>query len=310
MTVTRVKNLTSSEAARLLGVSEASIKRWADSGLLTTVKTAGGHRRFRPEDIALFKHASAAERRHKSVGEQAQAKPAERSVKEAKASSLSNEDDLIEEVFHALLAGQAADVSALLVKLHLHGQTVAALADRFLCPPLRRIGDLWHGGELSVAEEHVASRTAMLALRNLQAVMEKAEEKKLLALCCSVEDDFHEIPVQLAALTLEACGFEVFNLGTSTPFFALTEALERFKPGVVCVASTLLNSFDRAAREYTEFHNAARRAHTAVVLGGAGFANAEVRRRLPAEMHAGSFQQLESFVGGLSGESRALTGGA
>ncbi|MBV9958343.1 MAG: helix-turn-helix domain-containing protein, partial [Acidobacteria bacterium] len=46
------KDLTSSEAARLLGVSEASVKRWADSGLLPALKTAGGHRRFRPEDVA------------------------------------------------------------------------------------------------------------------------------------------------------------------------------------------------------------------------------------------------------------------
>src|ERR671913_90085 len=46
------RRLTSKEAARVLGVSEASVKRWADSGLLPMEKTAGGHRRFRPEDVA------------------------------------------------------------------------------------------------------------------------------------------------------------------------------------------------------------------------------------------------------------------
>src|SRR5687767_7156732 len=48
------KNLTSRQAARLLGASEASVKRWADGGLLPAVRTAGGHRRFRPEDVAAF----------------------------------------------------------------------------------------------------------------------------------------------------------------------------------------------------------------------------------------------------------------
>ncbi|HYP52226.1 MAG TPA: helix-turn-helix domain-containing protein [Pyrinomonadaceae bacterium] len=53
------RKLTSRETARLLGVSEASVKRWADSGLLPTEKTAGGHRRFRPEDVARFRRENA-----------------------------------------------------------------------------------------------------------------------------------------------------------------------------------------------------------------------------------------------------------
>ena len=38
--------LTTREAAALLGVGTTSVKRWADSGVLRCVKTAGGHRRF------------------------------------------------------------------------------------------------------------------------------------------------------------------------------------------------------------------------------------------------------------------------
>jgi excisionase family DNA binding protein len=49
------RKLTSEEAARVLGVSEASVKRWAERGLLPTEKTAGGHRRFRPEDVAVVR---------------------------------------------------------------------------------------------------------------------------------------------------------------------------------------------------------------------------------------------------------------
>ena len=49
------KRLTSAEVANLLGVSEASVKRWSDSGVLSKEKTAGGHRRFRPEDVAVFR---------------------------------------------------------------------------------------------------------------------------------------------------------------------------------------------------------------------------------------------------------------
>ena len=43
--------LTTSEAAELLGVSVATLKRWASAGLLPSSHTPGGHRRFRRGDV-------------------------------------------------------------------------------------------------------------------------------------------------------------------------------------------------------------------------------------------------------------------
>jgi excisionase family DNA binding protein len=39
------------QAARVLGVSENTIRRWEDRGLLRAVRLPSGVRRFRPEDI-------------------------------------------------------------------------------------------------------------------------------------------------------------------------------------------------------------------------------------------------------------------
>ena len=47
--------LTTQEVARLLSVSEATIKRWAEEGLIQSEKTVGGHRRFGLAEIARFK---------------------------------------------------------------------------------------------------------------------------------------------------------------------------------------------------------------------------------------------------------------
>jgi excisionase family DNA binding protein len=299
MKAIRGKKLTSREAARALGVSEASVKRWADSGLLPMEKTAGGHRRFRPEDVAVIRRAGLREAETRPLKQRSAARlPARAREAEAELAP-GGEAALIEDTFRALMDGRGEDLSSLLVNLHLHGQSVATIADRFLCPAMSRVGDLWHAGEISVAQEHVATRTATNALQNLGAVLGVSGAGPRLALCGSVEDDFHQLPSQLAALTLGAGGFEVFDLGMSTPFSALAEAVERFRPRLVCVSSTLLHSLDRAAREYAEFHKTARRRHASVVLGGAGFEDAGVRARLPADLHADSFRQLEDFIGTL-----------
>ena len=293
--------LTSTAAARFLGVSEASVKRWADSGLLPAEKTAGGHRRFRPEDVFLMRKAKPSDHppiqkrvagnSSKSNGDTAARHPGKRarlSSKQKKA--------LIQETFQFLTEGRTEDLSSLVVNLTLNGLGVSAIADQFLCPAMRRVGDLWYRGELSIAVEHLATRTAMLGVERLRAVNRNPDISAMPALCCSTEGDFHELPVLLAAATLEEQGFEVILLGASMPFFALSEAVQKFKPRLICVAATIqLVNLEPAVRDYAQLYKLAQRAGSAIVLGGAGFEGV-IRSRLPAGLHAESFEQLEQFA--------------
>jgi len=49
------------EAARLLGVSPDTVRRWADAGRLTTCRTTGGHRTIAGPDLARLSQDLAAE---------------------------------------------------------------------------------------------------------------------------------------------------------------------------------------------------------------------------------------------------------
>lgn len=48
------KYLTTLQAARHLMVSPVTVRQWAQKGLLASVSTAGGHRRFLPDEIRRF----------------------------------------------------------------------------------------------------------------------------------------------------------------------------------------------------------------------------------------------------------------
>lgn len=312
------KRLTSREAARLLGASEASVKRWADGGLLPSEKTAGGHRRFRPEDIARFKRGQMIvgaatpapfERDRANISSSAPTHelpdPAASFSHQASAVAVavraSESDELIiSSLFDALANGQAEETTGLLVKSYLDKRPLAAIFDQLLATAMQKIGDLWHRGDLTVAQEHLATRAALHALQTLDKVVAEPVPNNLLAVCCSTEADFHELPVQCTELILKHEGWEVLSLGPNTPFYALTEIVARLHPSLVCVASTILDDLDRAVREFKELRAQATRTGAAIVLGGAGFADADVRRRLPAELYADNFRQLLDFANTLA----------
>src|ERR1700755_3201717 len=46
--------LTTKEVAQLCRVSDATVKRWEDAGLLKSERTCGKHRRFRADEVARF----------------------------------------------------------------------------------------------------------------------------------------------------------------------------------------------------------------------------------------------------------------
>ena len=289
--------LTSKEVARLLGVSEASVKRWADGGLLPTEKTLGGHRRFRPEDVALFRREGI--EGFKEARQRIRAKPSadDSTILAAlRARRIDDDEALAQSLFDALINGRNEEASALLVDLYLHGRSVATISDSILSVTMKQVGDRWYAGELSIVQEHLATRTALAALQSLKNSLTPQQETSRTALCCSVEGDFHEAPIQIAALVFESLGWVVVNIGTHTPIFAVAEAIGRFKPELVCIASTILVDRERTAREYTELRRAAAASGTAIVLGGAGFADEQTRRRFPADLYAANFRQLEDYA--------------
>jgi methanogenic corrinoid protein MtbC1 len=203
-------------------------------------------------------------------------------------------------MFDALVQGRAGEAASFLIKQYLQGRPLSHIFDEILSQAMRRVGDLWYQGDLTVAQEHLATRTAATAVYRLRDVMLTGEAHHLVAVCCGMEGDFHDLPVQFSQALLESEGWHAISLGANTPFFALTEAMLRYGPALVCVSSTVFNNTDRAAREYEEVRRTAARLGAAIVLGGAGFKDRQLRQRFAADLHADNFRQLSEFANSLA----------
>src|SRR5687767_8990541 len=148
------KSLTTKEVARLCRVSDATVKRWEDAGMIRSERTTGGHRRFRAEEIIRFQRECGLGVKQCHGDESATKAKTERRPQKAFSGS---------PLFQALLAGREEEAANILINAYLQGERLTKIFDEMLSPALRQIGDLWFSGDVSIAQEHLASRVTLTA---------------------------------------------------------------------------------------------------------------------------------------------------
>jgi excisionase family DNA binding protein len=282
-----IKGFTTIEVARLCRVSDATVKRWEDAGLLKSERTSGGHRRFRAEEVIRFQREQRLGLKQ-SHGDESVIKTTNR-TRDKKACPDSA-------FFQSFIEGGEEAVTSVFMTAHLEGKPLTEIIDGLVCPAMQSIGELWHRGEISVTEEHLATRTAFSAIYKLRSALPIPEMKNGLAICCAIEGDLHELPTLLAQIAIENEGLEVINFGASTPLYGLADEVLRHSPNFVCISAAVINDLERLARDYKDFREKIAKLEIPVLLGGRVFEDEHIRRRFKSEFYARSFTDVAEFV--------------
>lgn len=282
-----LKNLTTKEVARLCRVSDATVKRWEEAGVIKSERTSGGHRRFRVEEVARFqRNANLGLKQSHSDDSVVRTSTRRRPANNLSSSSL----------FHSLITGREEETANILINAFLNGEKIPTLFDGIVVEALRRIGELWINGELTVAQEHLASRTLTNALQKLRALIPVPEMTGNLAFVAAIEGDLHELPTHLAQVVLESEGWEVLNFGADMPLYSLLEEVLQQAPELVVISATIIHDLERCGRDYKEFRRELIKHEVSIVVGGQPFRDERIRKRFAADLYAESFAHLLSFA--------------
>jgi methanogenic corrinoid protein MtbC1 len=200
-------------------------------------------------------------------------------------------------LFHSIVNGREEETASILMNAFMQSRNLPQIFDSTVTEAMCRVGELWFSGELTIAQEHLATQTVLSGLRKLRGIIPTTESNNKLALCCSVEGDLHELPVHLSQM--ESGEWEVLNFGPNLPFYIFSAEILHYKPQLVCISATILNDIERAAHDYRQFRAAIAKSNVSVVLGGRALADDHIRRRFPAELYAEKFMQLAEFAGKL-----------
>lgn len=155
--------------------------------------------------------------------------------------------------------------------------TTAQIDDEIIAPALWLVGRLWARGEISVADEHLATEISLrvLALQRevARTVRDRSGRKALLA---APAGERHTVALQMIANLLRDAGYTVLMLGPDVPADALAEAACRHEPEVICMTATMPDVSDRVTIAIREIERGWRGA--GYIVGGSGL-SARLRPR-------------------------------
>lgn len=104
-------------------------------------------------------------------------------------------------------------------------------------PVMREVGERWHQGRLSVAQEHMASAIVQSVMGTLVR-LQPARPHSPRLLFASPEGELHEFGLRAAAMLAAAIGLEIVYLGTSLPAEEIASAASRTGAAAVVLALT------------------------------------------------------------------------
>jgi MerR family transcriptional regulator, light-induced transcriptional regulator len=148
--------------------------------------------------------------------------------------------ELAEAYTAALLSGDevAAEIT---VREAMDADFSAAEIDELLiAPALWLVGELWERGEISVADEHLATEISVRVLalqREAQRVVESRRERRVML--ATPTGEHHLVALRMVANLLRGAGYDVVTWGTHVPPPTLGGAARRHRADIICLSSTM-----------------------------------------------------------------------
>jgi MerR family transcriptional regulator, light-induced transcriptional regulator len=281
--------LTPKQVAYSIGVSEASLKRWCDKGLLPATRTAGGHRRLAVATVVQFLRESGRELvRPEVLG----MPPATGKGKPAIGRAL---DQAVE----ALLAGDEEQLRRLVLNLYLARHLVRDICDQVLAAAFHEIGHLWEGGRIEVYRERRACEMCIRVLFEMRSTLSSVPDTAPLAVGGTAEDDPYQLPTTMVELALREAGWRAQSFGASVPFPALCAAVREVQPRLFWLSVSSIASQADFLAGYAGLHDAAAAVGVPLVVGGRAM-TAAMRRQMRYAAYCDHLGHLTAFATTLS----------
>lgn len=189
-----------------------------------------------------------------------------------------------------VLAGNADEAQRVIDQGLASGIIPSKLYLDVLMPVQIQIGAMWHKGEVTIPQEHIATQITLRQMARLKSLLKTRLKNGLKAVVSSVEGDQHFIGAQAVADFLAVDGWEVDFLGADVPTDHLVPFSKARGAHLVCVSCSLTPLIPTATKLVQELKklNPAPK----VLIGGSAFTlQPELAQQVNADAYTPDPQQ-------------------
>lgn len=250
--------LSPRQVARAIGVSESSLKRWCDRGLIPVRRTAGGHRKIAAPAVVRFLRDSGHDL----------ARPELLGLPSAVGPVRSDDDAAVAELGERLMDGDEPGVRSVVLGLFLSRRPLDEIFDRVLAPSLHDLGHAWERDELEVYREHRAVEIVTRLLGELRSLIGAPGVDAPVAIGATLPGDPYTVAIHMAELVLRDSGWRAEALGPDHPVDTLIAAIGDYEPRLLWISVSHVPDQAAFLAGYRTLYEAARERGVAIVVGG------------------------------------------
>jgi DNA-binding transcriptional MerR regulator len=222
---------------RMTGLSPEILRAWERRyRAIEPLRTPGGTRRYRPEDVERLRLLKAAVAAGFRIGKVARLSAAELA---RCGGGVSVDDGSAQDAVLEALARLDADQAHRLLSLQLSALGPVRFAREFAVPLIHEIGDRWADGRLGIASEHLASAVlrSMLGSALTPSATSQLGPRIVFA---TPSGERHELGLQMAALTALGAGGHAIYLSADLPRDELLWSVDAVNAAVLALSLVAL----------------------------------------------------------------------
>lgn len=212
------------QVSAALGVSESSVKRWCDRGVIPTVRTVGGHRKITMEGLQEFlRQTGRAIQDPELIGLNTSARQAIPGGEEPQRVAFRE----------AVASGDESRCRRILLDLVEDGYSRSQAAEYLVTDALHGLGEAWDCQQLDVYQERHACTICCRLIDELRAGLPEVDPNAPVAIGGTPEGDLYQLPTAIVELALREVGWRAMNIGSNLPLNSLLTAAQHHQAQLV-----------------------------------------------------------------------------
>jgi excisionase family DNA binding protein len=276
------------QVADSLQVSESSIKRWCDRGLIPTVRTAGGHRRIPLDGLLEFLRRTSRDLVNPAI------LGLEGRGKSGVVADPHEPNDPSAQFARLLAAGQETECRRLLTRHYLAHRSVARTAEELITQTMHAFGEAWDCNELAIYQERRGCDICLRMIYELRQLISDPERHDPIAIGAAPAGDPYQLPTSLIELVLRESGWNATSLGNNLPWETMQQAVADYRPKLFWLsvstpldAETFLGGYQKFVEQLPS--------DVLVIVGGRGLTD-QLRPRMRYTAHCDNLHQLAQLA--------------